>query len=98
MKATETAELYFDAWNKRDADAIVATFATGGTYTDPVTPGALEWREGRRDGNVDAAAQFAMAALPVLFSDGGYRPASVRVRRIPSRAGPILVAGNGLEP
>ena len=32
---------YADAWNRHDADGIVATFADGGTYTDPTTPGAL---------------------------------------------------------
>ena len=29
------AHKYLDAWNNRDADAIVATFAEGGTYSDP---------------------------------------------------------------
>jgi steroid delta-isomerase-like uncharacterized protein len=29
------AQKYFDAWNNRDADALVATFAEGGTYSDP---------------------------------------------------------------
>jgi steroid delta-isomerase-like uncharacterized protein len=37
----ETAQRYFDAWNRHDADAIVATFAETGTYADPVTPGGL---------------------------------------------------------
>ncbi len=32
---------YADAWNRHDADAIVATFAEGGTYADPTTPGPL---------------------------------------------------------
>jgi steroid delta-isomerase-like uncharacterized protein len=32
---------YADAWNRHDADGIVATFADGGTYTDPTTPGPL---------------------------------------------------------
>ncbi len=32
---------YADAWNRHDADGIVATFAEGGTYTDPTTPGPL---------------------------------------------------------
>jgi steroid delta-isomerase-like uncharacterized protein len=32
---------YFDAWNAHDAAAIVATFAPGGTYADPTTPGPL---------------------------------------------------------
>jgi steroid delta-isomerase-like uncharacterized protein len=29
------AHRYFDGWNAHDADAIAATFAPGGTYTDP---------------------------------------------------------------
>lgn len=37
----EVAQLYFDAWNRRDANAIFATFAANGTYTDPTTRGPL---------------------------------------------------------
>jgi len=37
----EIVQAYFDAWNAHDADAIVATFAEGGTYADPTTPGPL---------------------------------------------------------
>jgi hypothetical protein len=29
MNAIQVAEGYFDAWNRRDADAIVASFAEG---------------------------------------------------------------------
>jgi steroid delta-isomerase-like uncharacterized protein len=29
------AQRYFDGWNAHDAEAIAATFAPGGTYTDP---------------------------------------------------------------
>lgn len=36
MNALQTAQLYFDAWNARDAAAINATFATGGVYRDPI--------------------------------------------------------------
>lgn len=32
---------YVEAWNAHDADAIVATFAAGGTYTDPTVPDGL---------------------------------------------------------
>lgn len=35
MQALQVAQRYFDAWNRRDGDAIVATFAEGGTYSDP---------------------------------------------------------------
>jgi steroid delta-isomerase-like uncharacterized protein len=37
----QIAQLYFDAWNQHDADAIVAAFAEGGTYADPATAGPL---------------------------------------------------------
>lgn len=35
------ARAYFDAWNRHDIDAAVATFAPEGTYRDPTTPGPL---------------------------------------------------------
>jgi steroid delta-isomerase-like uncharacterized protein len=35
MNALEIAQCYFDAWNRRDAEAIVGAFAEGGTYSDP---------------------------------------------------------------
>jgi steroid delta-isomerase-like uncharacterized protein len=34
-------QLYFDAWNRRDADAVLATFAADGTYCDPTSGGRL---------------------------------------------------------
>ena len=34
-------QAYADAWSRHDADAIVATFADVGTYSDPTTPGPL---------------------------------------------------------
>ena len=37
MTYLEIANRYFDAWNAHDADAIVKTFANGGTYCDPTT-------------------------------------------------------------
>jgi steroid delta-isomerase-like uncharacterized protein len=41
MEPMEIARQYFDAWNRRDANAITALFADGGTYSDPATPGPL---------------------------------------------------------
>ncbi len=32
MNPMQVAERHFDAWKRRDADAIVASFASGGTY------------------------------------------------------------------
>lgn len=37
MKNMKIAQAYFDAWNHRDAQAILATFTEGGTYSDPIT-------------------------------------------------------------
>ena len=45
MDPMQVAERYFDAWNRRDATAIVASFASGGTYSDPSAGGVLEIRE-----------------------------------------------------
>jgi|SRR5579862_8313420 len=41
MLPAEIAQRYFDAWNRRDGAGIVANFADGGTYADPLTPGPL---------------------------------------------------------
>jgi len=37
MTSMNLAKQYLDAWNAHDADAIVKTFATDGTYCDPTT-------------------------------------------------------------
>ncbi|MBS1518323.1 MAG: ester cyclase [Bacteroidetes bacterium] len=37
MTITDIAKQYLDAWNARDADAIIKTFTSGGTYNDPST-------------------------------------------------------------
>lgn len=41
MDALAVAGRYFDAWNRRDAEAIAAVFADDGSYVDPVVPGGL---------------------------------------------------------
>lgn len=38
MNAMRQAEAYFSAWNGHDTDAILATFAAGGSYSDPNVP------------------------------------------------------------
>jgi steroid delta-isomerase-like uncharacterized protein len=38
MTALRHAEAYFAAWNAHDTDAILATFAPGGSYADPNVP------------------------------------------------------------
>ena len=39
--AIEAAHRYVDAWNRRDPEAIAATFIDGGTYEDPTSGGRL---------------------------------------------------------
>ena len=52
MKSTEVSRRYHDAWNGRDANALVAAFTKDGTFCNPdtypgVTPEALaEYVEG----------------------------------------------------
>src|SRR5215831_676710 len=41
MTPLDVASTYFDAWNRRDPAAIVATFTEGGTYHDPTVPQSL---------------------------------------------------------
>lgn len=59
----QIAQRYFDAWNRRDAGAIMATFAEGGTYADPVTPGPLTGAA------IGAYAQALWDAFPNLSFD-----------------------------
>lgn len=60
MESLEVAQRYFDAWNRRDPDAIVATFAEGGTYADPGTNGPLTGQA------IGAYAAGLFAAFPDL--------------------------------
>lgn len=48
MNAIEVVKRHFDAWNRRDVDAIVATFAEGGTYTTPIAGHGLTGEAVRR--------------------------------------------------
>lgn len=41
MNAIDIANRYFAAWNRRDAQALLSTFAESGTYRDPTIPGEL---------------------------------------------------------
>jgi steroid delta-isomerase-like uncharacterized protein len=41
MEVVGVAQRYFEAWNRHDPDSIVATFAEGGTYSDPNVPAGL---------------------------------------------------------
>ena len=63
QKPVEIAQRYFDAWNRHDTGAIVATFAETGTYADPVTPGPLTGAA------IGAYAQGLWDAFPDLSFD-----------------------------
>jgi len=41
VDAIKVTRRYFDAWNRHYSDAIVATLAEGGTYSDPNEPEGL---------------------------------------------------------
>src|SRR5689334_21521275 len=41
MEALKCARRYFDAWNRRDASAVLETFTDDGTYCDPASGGRL---------------------------------------------------------
>jgi steroid delta-isomerase-like uncharacterized protein len=41
MSALDAANSYFDAWNARDANAILASLSTNATYADPITAGPI---------------------------------------------------------
>jgi len=41
MDPIGVAQSYFDGWNRRDPEAVLATMASNGTYTDPTTGGPL---------------------------------------------------------
>jgi steroid delta-isomerase-like uncharacterized protein len=45
MSALAAAKPYFEAWNRRSADGIVAAIEPGGTYEDPMSGGPLSGAE-----------------------------------------------------
>jgi steroid delta-isomerase-like uncharacterized protein len=67
---------YFDAWNQRDADAVLATFAADGTYCDPASGGRLRGE----------ALKGYMTGLWAAFPDLWFEIASA------GAAGPDLMA------
>ena len=56
----EVIQRYAEGWNRHDAEAIVATFADGGTYADPTTAGPLTGAA------IGAYAQVLWGAFPDL--------------------------------
>lgn len=63
MQPTEVARRYIDAWNSRSPATINEMFVAGGTYTDPVTKGALTGSA------IGAFAGGLFAAFPDLSFD-----------------------------
>jgi steroid delta-isomerase-like uncharacterized protein len=63
MSALDAATRYFNAWNARDASAILATLSADATYDDPITGGPISG---------DAIARYAKGlwtAFPDLVFD-----------------------------
>jgi ketosteroid isomerase-like protein len=64
MDAMDVAQRYFNAWNRRDASELIATFADSGTYCDPATSQPLTEQA------IAAYASGRWAAFPdLLLSD-----------------------------
>src|ERR1700681_1408379 len=72
----ECVQQYFGAWNRRDADAVLATFTADAAYCDPASGGRLRG---------EALAGY-MKGLWAAFPDLSFEVASAGV------AGPGLVA------
>ena len=76
MNPIDVAQQYFDAWNRRDPAAVLATMAEDGTYSDPGTGGPISGQ---------AFAGY-MQGLFAAFPDVSFSIASVGL------AAPDLVA------
>jgi ketosteroid isomerase-like protein/heme-degrading monooxygenase HmoA len=63
VEAANVSQEYFEAWNRRDPEAIAATFADGGTYIDPNVP------EGLTGWDIAEYAASLFAAFPNLSFD-----------------------------
>jgi steroid delta-isomerase-like uncharacterized protein len=63
MAIADAVDRYFDAWNARDGDAVVAALTDDGTYEDPTTGGPISGDA--LAANVDGLA----AAFPDLHFD-----------------------------
>jgi steroid delta-isomerase-like uncharacterized protein len=76
MSPLEIAQQYFDAWNRKDAATVLATFTDDGTYSDPSSGGRLRG---------EALAAY-MNGLWTAFPDLSFETVSV------GAAAPDLVA------
>jgi len=67
MNAIEIVKRFLDAWNRHDADAIVALFVEGGTYSNPVAGQGL---------TSQAIARFAQGVF-TAFPDVSFEIVSI---------------------
>lgn len=88
MDASAVAERYFEAWNRRDPEAIAAVFAEGGTYADPNVPDGI---------GAEATAQYA-GGLFAGFPDLAFQIESLGVRPDGSVAAQWLMTGTNAGP
>lgn len=88
MDASAVAERYFDAWNRRDPEAIAAVFADDGTYADPNVPDGLD---------PPATAAYA-AGLFAAFPDLAFEIVSAGERPDGTVAAEWMMTGTNLGP
>jgi steroid delta-isomerase-like uncharacterized protein len=93
MPIPDVVHRYFAAWNAHDADAIVATFAPGGTYEDPTSGGRLT---GAAIG--ENAAKLWSAMPDVRFDIATEDPTATGVSAQWLMTGTNLGSFNGLPP
>lgn len=86
MDPLPIARDYFDAWNRRDAAAVLATFTSDGTYSDPA---------GGRGLRGDALADY-MNGLWAAFPDLSFEIASVGATGPNSVAAEWMMRGTNL--
>lgn len=73
MDAVTVAKRYFEAWNRHDPAALVAVFAEGGTYSDPVAG------EVTGQGIGDHAARLFTAFPDIAFEASNYGKIAERI-------------------
>ncbi len=88
MDASAVSARYFEAWNRRDPEAIAAVFAEGGTYTDPNVPDGI---------GAEATAEYA-GGLFAGFPDLAFEIESSGVRPDGSVAAQWLMTGTNAGP